>query len=114
MPEAFPLVTLIWLTVGVGLLFYFPPLSTGARRMRIAVLAGVVLSLAFLVLHVGVPMTAGVAYVEIGLPIGRGLRLPYRFGYFFFWLWPILGIVSLAVAAVGPAIYLVKTRKESS
>ena len=82
--------------------------------MRIAILAGIVLSLAFLVLHVDVPMTTGEAYVEIGLPIGRGLRLPYRLGYFVLRLWLLLGVVSLVVAAVGPVVYLVKTREESS
>jgi len=113
MADTFSLLVVSWGIVGIGLLFYFSPLSIGARRMRAYIVTGICLSLAFLTISASVPMTAGEAYVEIGLPISHGLRVPYRFGWFVLKLWPVFRFVALVVLAVGPVAYIVKNRRES-
>ncbi|HET9305949.1 MAG TPA: hypothetical protein VFO46_07990 [Candidatus Sulfotelmatobacter sp.] len=103
---------ILWLIVGTGLVFYFTPVSVGARKMRIIALAAILLCIVFLSTQVSVPMSAGRAFVWIGAPTGGGLRLPYRYGYFILKLWPIFGLVSMTMAAVGPIAYVVKTRAD--
>ncbi len=104
---------ILWLIVGTGIVFYFTPLSVGAKRMRIVTLASFFLCIVFLSTNMSVPMTAGDAYVRIGFPISGGLRLPYRYGYFILKFWPIFGLVLPTTAAVGPVAYVVKTRTDS-
>ena len=112
MRDLIELAVILWLIVGTGLVFYFTPLSVGARKMRVIALAAILLCIVFLSTQVSVPMSAGRAFVWIGVPIGGGLRLPYRYGYFILKFWPIFGLVSLTMAAVGPIAYVVKTRTD--
>ena len=79
-----------------------------------AVLVSIFLTLAFLFLRADVPMTSGEAYVEVLSPFGRGLRLPYRYGYFLLKIWPVLMIAFLVIAAAGPVLYVIMNRRESS
>ena len=104
---------ILWLILGTGLLFYFTPLSVGARKIRIVALAAMFLCIVFLSTNISVPMTAGRAYVSIALPIWSRLRIPYRYGYFVVKFWPVFGLVSLTTAAVGPVAYVFKTRRDS-
>ena len=102
MTDLIEFAVILWLIVGMGLVFYLTPLSVGARKIRIVGLGAILLCIVFLSTNISGPMSAGRAFVWIGVPIGGGLRLPYRYGYFIFEVRPIFGLVSLTTAAVGP------------
>ena len=113
MADLYVLFVLVWMTIGTGLLFYFRPLSLAAKRMRMVILAGVFGTVVTLSLHSGIPSTSGEAYLAIGLPIGHDVRLYYPC-CLFYKMSPIFGLGSLITAAIGPVIYVVKTRRDSA
>ena len=115
MTDVFVLLILIWLIVGTGVLFYFPPASLAAKKMRQIICAAIGVSVLFLAIHTDVPMTAKEAVIEVGLPFGRPLLLPYRYGYslFLFRFLPLCGLVGLFTATFGPIAYVFKTRRDS-
>ena len=104
---------LIWLIIGTGALFYFPPKSFATQRMREAIFAAVFASVLLLTIHTSVPMTAKKAVVEIGFPFGRGLLLPYRYGYCVLKFLPVFGSASLFIAILGPIAYVLIIRRDS-
>jgi hypothetical protein len=113
------LVVLLWMTIGTGLLFCFPPVSITAKRIRMAVLVGMFGAVGALSMHSAIPMTKGDAYlqiwIEIWRPIGRPVILPYYpYAYLFYRLFPIFGFGSMFAATIGPIIYLLQTRRDSS
>jgi hypothetical protein len=114
MPDLFALVAFVWMTIGTGLLFYFRPRSLAAKRVRMVVLGAVFGSVATMSLHLGIPMTSGEAYLAIGLPIGHDVKLYYPYSYLFYKLFPIFGLGALITAAIGPIIYLLKTRRDAA
>ncbi len=114
MQDLFMLFVLAWMTVGTGLLSYFPPLSVAARRIRMAVLASMFGSGGAMSLHMSVPNTTGRAYLAVGLPFGPNVKLYHPYADFFYNLFPILKLGSLIILIVAPLIYLLKTHRESA
>jgi hypothetical protein len=113
-PDLLVLFVLVWMTIGTGLLFYFCPLSIAARRIRVVVLTAVFGSVVALSLHSAIPMTRGEAYLQIGLPVGHDVRLPYYpYAYLYYKFFPIFGFGSLITATIGPIVYLLRTRQDS-
>lgn len=103
-----------WMIVGTGLLFYFPPLSVAARRIRIVALAAMLGSGVAMTLHITVPMTSGKAYLAVGLPWGHDVKLYHPYADFFYRFFPILKLSSLIILVIGPITYLLKTHRDSA
>ena len=114
MPDLLVPIVLAWIVIGTGLLFYFPPPSIAARRIRVVVLAAMLGLAVAMFLHIDIPNTSGRAYVAVGLPFGGDAKLYYPYGYFCYRLFPVFLFALLSIATVGPLIYLLKTRRDSA
>jgi hypothetical protein len=114
MQDLIVLIVGAWIIIATGLVFYFRPLSVAARVLRMVVLAGMFGSAVAMCLHSGIPMTSGKAYVAVGLPFGHDVKLYGRYGYFFARLFPIFALGSLTMSGIGPIIYLLTIRRDSS
>jgi hypothetical protein len=100
------LLVLIWLTLGTGLLFYFPPLSLTAKRIRVFVCVAVFVFVLNLSLHTAIVDTKTGALFEVGLHWGPSMFIPWPYGYFVYQLLRISGLTSLVAAVFGPIAYL--------
>jgi hypothetical protein len=113
MPDLVVFIVLVWMTISMGLLFYFHPLSIAAKRIRIVVLAAMCGSVVTLSLHSAIADTKRGVFLEIGLPFGHDVMLSYPYSYLFDKVFPVFALSSLIMAAVGPVIYLLKTWRDS-
>ena len=108
------LIAVAWMIIGTGLMFYVRPFSTTAKAIRAVVIAAFSGSGLAMLSHIGIPMTSGKAYVAVGLPFGRDVKLYFPYGYFFYRLFPIFAFSLLMIAILGPIIYVLKTRWDAA